>query len=111
MAANVRQEPPLGLLPGPGKPFEQGRQAVRLDAVQALMAGTPSAHQAGCLQDAEMLGDRGSGDIRAGRQAAHGLLAVAYQSLEDPAPGRISDGPEDASEGVFIGLLPHFSPS
>jgi hypothetical protein len=40
------------------------------------MAGTPSAHQAGCLYDAEMLGDRGSGDIPAGRQGAHGPLAI-----------------------------------
>src|SRR3546814_14627466 len=55
-------------------PVDQGRQTLRLGAVVGLAPIAPVAHEAGELQDGQMLGHRRLRDARMVGQDPHGLL-------------------------------------
>src|SRR5262249_9412931 len=78
-------------------PVDQRRQTLRLGAVVGLAALAPGAHQAGMLEDAEVLGDRGLRDTGPLSQGPHGPLAVAAQPFEDRAAGGIGERTEKLS--------------
>jgi hypothetical protein len=68
-------------------PIDQRRQTLRLGAVVGLTTLAPVVHQAGLLQDTEMLGHRRLRDSGPAGQGSHGLFAVAAQPFEDRAAG------------------------
>src|SRR5262249_44527731 len=89
------------------RPVDERRQRPGLGAVMRLPPLMPVAHQAGALQDAEMLGNGWLGDAGMGREHAHGLLPLAAQPLEDGAPRRVGKGFEEV--GVYGGHRKHSS--
>ena len=77
-----------------------------LGAVVGLASVAPIAHQAGELEDAEMLGHRRLRNARLVRQHPHGLFAVAAKLLEDRPAGRIGKGPEEVvRRGPHAGII------
>jgi hypothetical protein len=67
-------------------PVDQGRQALRLNAVMGLSSLVAVAYQAGELQDGQVFGHRGLRNARMAGQHPHGLLAVADQPFKK-SPG------------------------
>jgi len=68
----------------------QRGHAVGIDGVDAPRAGRPVDHQAGALQNLEVLGHRRAGDRQLARELADGPRPLAEQ-LEDRASGRIPE--------------------
>jgi hypothetical protein len=71
---------------------------LRPGTVVGLAPLAPVAHQAGPLQNAQVLGDRRLRDSGPLGERPHGLFAVVTQALEDRPAGRIAQGLE---EGVL----------
>src|SRR3546814_3403376 len=71
-------------------PVDQGRQALRLGAVVGLAPIAPVAHEAGELQDGQMLGHRRLRDARMVGQDPHGLLRSEEHTSELQSLMRIS---------------------
>jgi hypothetical protein len=68
-------------------------------AVVGFTSGAPIAHQAGDLEDGQVLGDHRLRDAGLIREGVHRLLAIARQALEDCSAGGIGEGSEQGIAG------------
>jgi hypothetical protein len=83
------------LVPEIAQQRTQFSQTLGASAVQATCTGAPLLDQAGFTQDAQVLRDRGTGDIRkASGDLARRILLVADQA-QDGNPARLAERVED----------------
>src|SRR5579859_7533827 len=76
------------VIPEVAQPAAQLAQALRARAIQAFGAGAPLGDQAGLAQHAEVLGDRGAGDVgEVRRDLAGWTFDVAHEAQNRLAAG------------------------
>jgi hypothetical protein len=84
-----------------GDPLPGPAQRYRLDVAGAHPPDLPRSHQAACLQDLEVLHDRGKGHVERLGEFANRRRAAA-KAFDDVAAGGIRQGVEQQIEGDRI---------
>jgi hypothetical protein len=82
-------------------PVDQRAQGADLRAIVRLTALMAVAHQPGLLEDPKMLRDRRLRDPGLSRQRPNRLLAFAAKALENRAPRRVGERPEEPIVSVL----------
>ena len=88
-------EPALPEAGHPARPVDQRGQCAKLSPIVRLASFVAVAYQPGLLQDRKMLGYGRLRHLGPSRESADRLLSVAAQPLEDGAPRRIGERPEE----------------